>query len=54
MKKSEIYHILQELVLDDDELFNSAKLPILRELFAQEDMAKLMEEAQEKQEAVEG
>lgn len=50
MKKSEIYHILQKLVLSDSSRFNSydEKLTVLRELFGQEDLAKMMEEMEKK------
>lgn len=50
MKKSDIYHILQKLVLSDSSRFNGydEKLMVLRELFAQEDLAKMMEEMEKK------
>lgn len=53
MKKSEIYKTMQRLVLNDQELYEDVALEILRELFAQEDMAKLMEDMGENGKAVE-
>lgn len=49
MKKSEIYKILQQIVVIDPELCEDQKLVILRELFIQEDLAKFSEEQEEKQ-----
>lgn len=51
MKKSEIYHKAQILVLQSADLTYKAQAEMLRELFVQEDLAKMVEE---KQEAVEG
>ena len=51
MKKSELYKGLQSTVLSDQHIPNATKIEILRELFIQEDLAKMVEE---KQEAVEG
>jgi hypothetical protein len=50
MKKSEMYHTLQLLVVKDYELNAEPTLEILRELFAQEDLAKYREEHEEEQE----
>ena len=50
MKKSEIYHNLQLLVVKDYELDAEPTLEILRELFVQEDLAKFSEEQEAKQE----
>ena len=52
MKKSEIYHVLQKLVLSDSARFNNydEKLTVLRELFVQEDLAKFAEEQEAGQE----
>lgn len=50
MKKSEIYHTLQQIVVCDPELYEETKLEILRELFAQEDLAKSSEEQEAKTE----
>ena len=51
MKKSEMYHALQLLVVRDVDLDAEPTLEILRELFAQEDFAKFQEEQET---AVEG
>lgn len=51
MKKSEIYHTLQLLVVKDYDLDAEPTIEILRELIAQEDLAKYTEE---KEAAVEG
>lgn len=48
MKKSEIYRMAQRMVLAEREMPYDAKLEILRELFSQEDLAKLMEEVEKK------
>ena len=48
MKKSEIYRLLQRTLITEEVQFDyDERLEALRELFAQEDLAKLMEEAQE-------
>lgn len=46
MKKSEIYRLLQAVVLDVpcEKINTSEKCEILRELFQQEDLAKFAEE----------
>ena len=44
MKKSEMYHTLQLLVVRDLDLDAEPTLEILRELFVQEDLAKFAEE----------
>ena len=50
MKKSQLYFNLQHVVLNaGNELMNSTKLEMLRELFTQEDLAKFAEEQEEKQ-----
>ena len=49
MKKSELYHTLQQIVVTDSELYEEDKLEILRELFAQEDLAKFSEEQEAKE-----
>lgn len=55
MKKSEIYRMVQVAILDNDKIAETFKLEILRELFAQEDLAKFSEAQEVKQqEAVEG
>ena len=43
MKKSEMYHTLQLMVVKDYELDAEPTLEILRELFLQEDLAKYAE-----------
>ena len=48
MKKSDIYHAMQRMVLSEREMPYEMKLEILREMFAQEDLAKLMEEVDKK------
>ena len=50
MKKSEIYKILQQIVVIDPELCEDQKLGILRELFVQEDLAKFQEEQEAREE----
>lgn len=52
MKKSEIYHVLQKLVLSESTRFTNYEetLTVLRELFVQEDLAKFAEEQEAKQE----
>lgn len=50
MKKSAIYHILQQIVVMDSNLNEETKLEMLRELFAQEDLAKFSEDQEAKQE----
>lgn len=50
MKKSEIYRMLQYMVLRDHEILSPDKLEILRELMAQEDLAKFTEEQEAKEE----
>lgn len=56
MKKSLMYSVVQHLVLNDQmQLSNEMKLEILRELMAQEDLARFSEEQTEKaNEAVTG
>jgi hypothetical protein len=49
MKKSEMYHAMQRMLLAERELTFEAKLEILRELFAQEDLAKYREEQEEQE-----
>lgn len=48
MKKSEIYHAVQRMVLAERDMAYEMKLEILRELFGQEDLAKMMEEMEKK------
>lgn len=51
MKKSQLYRMLQHVVLDETKiLHNSDKLEMFRELFIQEDLAKFAEEQEAKQE----
>lgn len=50
MKKSEIYHKAQILVLSSADLTYETELEMLRELIAQEDLAKFSEEQEAKQE----
>ena len=51
MKKSVLYSMLQHVVLKEDGfLSDSSKLEILRELFAQEDLARYAEEHEEQEE----
>ena len=50
MKKSEIYHRLQLAALRDVNMNYSETLEVLRELFAQEDLAKYREEQEAEQE----
>ena len=45
MKKSQLYYEMQHVVLNSaKEMMNSTKLEMLRELMAQEDLAKYSEE----------
>lgn len=50
MKKSEMYHAMQRMLLTEREMTLEAKLELLRELFIQEDLAKFSEEQEAKQE----
>ena len=51
MKKSEIYYLLQKTLITEEMQFDSdEKLEALRELFAQEDLAKYQEKPEEEQE----
>lgn len=44
MKKSDIYYLLQMMVLrNEDPLTEETRIEILRELFVQEDLAKITE-----------
>lgn len=55
MKKSEMYRQLQRTLITEEIQFDyDERLEVLRELFAQEDLAKFSEAQEEKQEAVEG
>lgn len=56
MKKSEMYRLLQRTLITDEVQFDyDEKLEVLRELMAQEDLAKFSEEQAEKvNEAVTG
>ena len=50
MKKSQIYYLLQRTLITDEVQFDyDEKLEALRELFVQEDLAKLTEKQEEKQ-----
>ena len=50
MKKSEIYRLLQRTLITEEVQFDyDERLEVLRELFAQEDLAKYSEEQEEKQ-----
>jgi len=49
MKKSEIYHHLQLVAMKDTDLTYDETLEVLRELMAQEDLAKFAEEQEAEQ-----
>lgn len=49
MKKSELYRKLQHTVLNTMSMPNEEKIQALRELMAQEDVAKVSEEQEAKQ-----